>query len=95
MVIDGEWIMKFTRIGALLGGVAGFSYGIYMMGISHTLSWTDVPDAMETVVVVLVSAAMISSLCIAIGWVAGLLLGIVASPFRPFAASSGPRKRVG
>jgi hypothetical protein len=94
MAIQGEWIMKTAGIGAVLGGVAGFFYEAYMMVISHALSWTDVPDAMESVVVVLVSAAMISSLCIAIGWVAGLLFGVVASPLRSFIASSGPRKRV-
>lgn len=94
MVIDGKWIMKSARIGALLGGVAGFVYGTYMIVTSHALSWTHISDAMETVVVVLVSAAMISSLCIAIGWVAGLILGVVASPIRSFTASSGPRKRV-
>lgn len=90
----GDWIMKSARIGALLGGIAGFLYGTYMMVTSHALNWTGVSDAMETVVVVLVSTAMISSLCIAIGWVAGLLLGIAASPFRSFAAPSGPSKRV-
>jgi len=94
MFIDGEWVMKSARIGALLGGIAGFLYGTYMMVTSHALNWTGVSDAMETVVVVLVSTAMISSLCIAIGWVAGLLLGIAASPFRSFAAPSGPSKRV-
>jgi len=94
MAIQGEWIMKTAGIGAVLGGVAGFFYEAYMMAISHALSWTDIPDAMESVVVVLVSAAMISSLCIAVGWVAGLLLGVVASPLRSFTASSRPRKRV-
>jgi hypothetical protein len=27
MAIDGEWIMKSARIGALLGGLPGFSMG--------------------------------------------------------------------
>lgn len=94
MAIHGEWITKSTRIGASLGGVAGFLYGTYIMATSHALSWTDVSDTMESVVVVLVTAVMISSLCIAIGWVAGLLLGIAVSPFRSFAAPSGPKKRV-
>ena len=95
MAIYGEWIMKSGRIGALLGGVAGFFYAAYIMATSQALSWTDVSDTMESVVVVLVTTAMIGSFCIATGWLAGLLLGIVASPFRSFAASSGPRKRVG
>ncbi len=78
----GEWIMKSARIGALLGGVAGFFYGTYMMATSHALSWTDLSDTMESVVVVLVTAVMVGSLCIAIGWLAGLLLGTVAAPLR-------------
>jgi hypothetical protein len=94
MAIHGEWIMKTASIGALLGGVTGFFCGTYMMVASHALSWTDVPDAIETVVVVLVSGVMIGSLSTAIGWVAGLLLGIVASPLRSFTASSRPAKRV-
>jgi hypothetical protein len=82
MANDGEWIMKSARIGALLGGVAGFFYGTYMTASSHALSWTDVSDAMESVVVVLVTAVVIGSLCIAIGGLAGLILGTVASPLR-------------
>jgi hypothetical protein len=78
----GEWIMKSARIGALLGGVAGFFYGTYMMAASHALSWTDLSDTMESVVVMLVTAVMVGSLCIAIGWLAGLVLGAVASPLR-------------
>ncbi len=77
-----EWIMKSARIGAILGGVAGFVYGSYSVATSHALSWTDVSDAMESVVVVLVTAVMIGSLSIAIGWLAGLVLGTVASPLR-------------
>ena len=76
----GDWIMKSARIGALLGGVAGFFYGTYTMATSQVLSWIDVSDAMESVVVVLVTAVMIGSLSIAIGWLAGLVLGAVASP---------------
>jgi len=43
-------------------------------------------------VVVLVTAVMLGSLSIAIGWLAGLVLGTVASPLRSFTASSSPRK---
>ncbi len=50
------------------------------MATSHALSWTDLSDTMESLVVVLVTAVMIGSLCIAIGWLAGLAVGIVASP---------------
>jgi len=77
-----EWLMKPARIGALLGGVAGFVYGSYSVATSHALSWADVSDAMESVVVVLVTAVMIGSLSIAIGWLAGLVLGTVAYPLR-------------
>ena len=77
-----EWIMKSARIGALLGGVAGFVYGSYSVATSHALSWTDVSDAMESVVVVLITAVMIGSLSIAIGWLAGLVLGTAAYPLR-------------
>ena len=75
-----EWIMKSAGIGALLGGVSGFIYGSYSMATSHALSWTDVSEAMESVVVVLVTAVMIGSLSIAIGWLAGLVLGVVSFP---------------
>ena len=77
-----DWIMKPARIGALLGGVAGFVYGSYSVATSHALSWTDVSEAMESVVVVLVTAVMIGSLSIAIGWLAGLVLGTAAYPLR-------------
>jgi hypothetical protein len=52
------------------------------MATSHALTWTDVSDTIESVVVLLVTAVMIGSLCIAIGWLAGLVLGTVASPLR-------------
>jgi len=84
MVTYGEWIRKSARIGALLGGVAGFFYGTYSMAASHALSWTDVPDAMESVVVVIVTATILGSLCIVIGWLAGLVFGTVASPLTSF-----------
>jgi len=80
MATCGEWIMKSARIGASLGAVAGFFYGTYIMATSHALSWTDISDTMESVVVVFVCAVIIGSLCIAIGGLAGLVLGIVASP---------------
>jgi len=79
-----EWIMKSARIGALFGGVAGLVYGSYSMATSPALSWTDVSDAIESVVVVLVTAVMIGSLSIAIGWLAGLVLGVVSFPLSSF-----------
>jgi len=79
---NSEWIMKSARIGALLGGVAGFFYATYSVVTSEALSWAGVSDAIESVVVVLVTAAMIGSFCIAIGWLAGLFIGTVASPLR-------------
>lgn len=81
---DYEWIMKSARIGALLGGVSGFVYGSYSMATSRALSWTDSSDAMESVVVVLVTAVMIGSLSIAIGWLAGLVLGVISVPLSSF-----------
>ena len=39
MANHSEWIMKFARIGAFLGGVAGFFYGTYIMATSHVLGW--------------------------------------------------------
>ena len=84
MVSYGEWILKSARIGASLGGVAGFFYGAYIMATNPTLSWTDVLDTLESIIVVLMSAVIIGSLCIAIGWLAGLVLGIVASPLSSF-----------
>jgi hypothetical protein len=92
MAIYGEWIRRSTCIGASLGGVAGFFYACYTMVTSHVLSWTNVSDTIESGVVVLVTAVMISSLCIAMGWVAGRVVGIITSPLRSFTASSGPRK---
>jgi hypothetical protein len=80
MATCGESITKSARIGAILGGVAGFFYGTYIMATSHALSWTDVLDTMESVVVVMVCAVIIGSLCIAIGGMAGLVLGIALSP---------------
>jgi len=84
MATYSEWIMKSARIGASLAGVGGFFFGAYIMATSATLSWTDVLDALESVVVVLMSAVIIGSFCIAIGWLAGLVLGIVAAPLGSF-----------
>lgn len=80
MTAYGEWITKSARIGASLGGVAGFFYAGCIMATSPALSWTDVFDTMESVVVVLMCAVIIGTFCIAIGGLAGLVLGIVASP---------------
>ena len=76
----GEWIMKSAGIGASLGGVAGSFCAAYIMATIGVLSWTDVLGTVESVVVVFIFAVMIGSLCIAIGGLAGLVLGIVASP---------------
>jgi hypothetical protein len=75
-----NWITKYEIIGASIGGVAGFVYGTYIMATSHALGWTNASDTMESVVVLLVTAVMIGSLCIAIGWLAGAVFGMVASP---------------
>jgi hypothetical protein len=77
-----EWIIKSARIGALLGGVAGFFFGTYIMATSHAFSWTDVSDAIASVVVVLETEVIIGSLGIAIGWLGGLILGTLAFPLR-------------
>ncbi len=80
MTTYSGWISRSAQIGAIFGGIAGFFYGAYIMATSHALSWTDLSDTMESLVVVLVTAVMIGSLCIAIGWLAGMAVGIVASP---------------
>ncbi len=80
MATYGEWIKKSARIGALLGGLAGFLYGAYIMATGLTFGWTDVLDTVGSVVAVLIFAVILGSLCIAIGALAGLVLGIVASP---------------
>jgi hypothetical protein len=84
MATYGEWITKSARIGASLGGVAGFFYAAYIMATSPSLSWTDVLDTMGSVVAVLIFAVIIGSFCIAIGCLAGLVLGIVSSPLSSF-----------
>lgn len=78
-----DWIMKSGRIGASLGGVAGLLFGIYGMATSHVLTWTEMSDAIESVVVVLLSAVMIGSLGVAVGWVCVLIFGTIAIPFCP------------
>jgi hypothetical protein len=75
-----EWIMKSARIGASLGGVAGFFYAAYIMATIGVLRWTDVLDTVESVVVVLIFAVMIGSLCIALCGLAGLVFGVVTFP---------------
>jgi len=84
MVTCDKWITKSEQIGALLGGVTGFFYGAYIMATSRTLGWTDISDTLESVVVVLVTAVMIGSLSIAVGWLAGWVLGIAAKPLSSF-----------
>ena len=88
MATYGEWIRKSACIGALLGGVAGFFYGAYIMAAGLTFGWTDVLDTVGSAVAVLIFALILGSLCIAIGALAGLVLGIVASPL-----SSLPSRR--
>jgi hypothetical protein len=80
MATYGEWIKKSARIGASLGGVAGFFYGAYIMATKLTLGWTDVLDTVGSVAAVLIFAVILGSLCIGIGGLAGLVLGVVASP---------------
>lgn len=80
MATYGEWIKKSALIGALLGGLAGSLYGAYIMATGLTFGWTDVLDTVGSVVAVLIFAVILGSLCIAIGGLAGLVLGIVASP---------------
>ena len=80
MATYGEWIKKSALIGALLGGLAGFFYGAYIMATGLTFGWTDLLDTVGSVIAVLIFAVILGSLCIAIGGLAGLVLGIVASP---------------
>jgi len=84
MATYGDWITKSTRIGASLGGVAGFFYAAYITASSPTLGWIDVLDTVESVAAVLMNAVILGSFCIAIGGLAGLVLGTVSSPLSPF-----------
>ena len=52
-IMYGEWITKSTRIGALLGGIAGFFYAAYITATSPGLGWTDAFDMAVSVVAVL------------------------------------------
>jgi hypothetical protein len=80
MTTHGQWITKSTGIGASLSGVAGFFYGAYIIATNLTLGWTDVLDTVGSAAVVLLFAVMIGSLCIVIGGLAGLVLGIGTFP---------------
>jgi hypothetical protein len=80
MTTYGQWITKSTGIGALLGGVTGFFYGAYIMATNSALGWTNALDTVGSAVVALLFAVMIGSLCIVIGGLAGLVLGIGAFP---------------
>lgn len=85
MVTYDEWITKSEHVGASLGGVAGFICGAYIMATNPVLGWTDVLDTLGSAVAVLIFAVVIGSLCIAVGWVAGWVLGTLASPLFSFA----------
>ena len=85
MDTDGEWTMRSAGMGASLGGVSGFFCAAYIMATMDVLSWTGVVDTVESVVGVFIFAVMIGSLCTAIGWLAGLVLGFLTSPFSSFA----------
>ena len=97
MVTYDEWIMKCEHIGACLGGVAGFFYGAYVMAANLTFVWTDLLDILGSVTLVLVFAGVIGGLCVAVGWLAGLFVGVLASPLgsvsdkRGTPGASGPK----
>ncbi len=84
MTTYGEWIKKSTRIGALLGGVVGFFYAAYIMAANLAIDWTDLLQTMASVGAVLVFALILGGLCVVIGGLAGLVLGVVASPLSSF-----------
>jgi len=84
MATYGKWVAKSTRIGALLGGVVGFFYAAYIMAANLTIDWTDLLQTVASVGAVLIFAVILGSLCIAIGGLAGLVLGVVASPLSSF-----------
>ncbi len=84
MATYGNWIAKSTRIGALLGGVAGFFCAAYIMSTNLTIGWSDILETMASVGAVLVFALILGGLCVVIGGLAGLVLGVVASPLSSF-----------
>jgi hypothetical protein len=84
MDTNGDWMVKSASIGASLGGVGGFFCAAYMMATIGALNWTGVFETAESVVVVFVFAVMIGSLCIAIGGLAGLVLGFATFPLSRF-----------
>ncbi len=85
MTTYGQWITKSEHIGASIAGIAGFLFGAYIIATSHALSSTDVLDTLGSAVAVLLFAGAIGSLCTVVGWLAGLVLGILASPLGSFA----------
>jgi len=80
----GKWITNSARIGASLGGVAGFLYAAYIMATGSNPGWGDVVDTLESVAAILIFAVIMGSFCVAIGGLAGLVLGIVSSPLSAF-----------
>jgi hypothetical protein len=84
MATYGEWITRSTGIGAALGGVAGFFFAAYLTATSPALAWTDAPDTVGSIAVVLIYAVILGSFCIVIGGLAGLVLGAVSSPLSSF-----------
>jgi hypothetical protein len=89
MATYSDWITTSARIGASLGGVSGFFYAAYITATNPTLGWADVLDTVESVVAVLMNAVILGSFCIAIGALAGLVLGIVSSPLSSFTGNAG------
>jgi len=84
MATYGTWIAKSTRIGALLGGLAGFFYAAYIMATNLTIGWSDILETMASVGAMLVFALILGGLCVVIGGLAGMVLGVVASPLSSF-----------
>jgi len=84
----GQWLARCTRIGALLGGVAGFLYAAYFTATSPVLGWADTLDTVESAAAVVMNAAILGSFCVAIGALAGVVLGIVSFPLSSFTKSA-------
>ena len=74
----GEWLARCTRIGALLGGVAGFFYAAYFTATSPALGWADTLDTVESAAAVVMNAVILGSFCVAIGALTGVVLGIAS-----------------